>query len=410
MIGPDGARALRRLAGAGAVRAAGPADSVAGRVPAYVVRPPAVDALAAVLAAANDRDWAVVPRGAGTRMDWGAPPARCDVVLETRALRRVLAHVPGDHVAVVEAGVRAPELDERLRAGGGPPQRLMLDPRGAQRSTLGGAAAAAAAGPGRHRYGTWRDVLLGARFVLADGTVARAGGTVVKNVAGYDLGRLLLGSRGTLAVLVELAVKLHPLPEARATVVVEGVEPGDLVSLGAGLRRSAADVTAAELLWPEGQLVLRVEGSPAVASAEAADLARETGGRLAPPPVADQLWSRVSRRPWDGPGAIVQVAVPLAEVGQLARAVAGLRGRAALGLGLGTGGVRLEAAAEPLAELRTTVERLGGSCRALRVPPELAVAAESRPSPAALRLAAELRAAYDPRSTLSPGRLGWGLP
>ena len=403
-------RLLGRLAGADAVRPGRAADRVAGRAAGWVVRPRSADDLAAVLAAADERGWGVVPRGGGTRMAWGAPPTRCDVVLETGGLDQILEHVPGDHVAVVGAGASLALLAGRLRASGGPPQRLMLDPPGGEGTTVGGVAAAAAAGPRRHRHGTPRDLVLGARFVLADGTTARSGGKVVKNVAGYDLAKLLVGSRGTLAVLVELSLKLHPEPEAAVTVVVDGTAPGDLAGLAPAVRRQPVELAAAEFLWPERRVALRVEGSPEVAAAEAGAVARAVAGRALAPAAAKRLWEAVGRRPWDGPGAIVAVALPADRVGALVEMVGPLAIRATLTVGLGTGTVRLPDEPSHLERLRERTEALGGTCRPLRVDPARSALAASRPDPAVLRLMAELRHQFDPRATLSPGRLGWGLP
>src|SRR5438067_6359722 len=139
-----------------------------------------------------------------------------DVVLSTARLNRVLEHEPGDLTAIVEAGLRLSELQAALGPHG---QMLALDPPGDP--TIGACLAGDLSGPRRHRYGAMRDLVIGVTVVLADGTVASSGGKVVKNVAGYDLGKLFSGSRGRLRLIARVALRLHPRPAAAATVVGE---------------------------------------------------------------------------------------------------------------------------------------------------------------------------------------------
>jgi glycolate oxidase FAD binding subunit len=204
-----------------AVRPAWPRDAVAGVMPSWVASPASVEEASAVLRAAADHDLAVVPRGGGTKLGWGAPPRRCDVVIDTLRMDRVLEHAAGDLVARVQAGVTMAQLSGEL---GGAGQQLALDlpaAAGAGRNgspTIGGVLATGTAGPRRLRYGTPRDLVIGITVIRADGTVARSGGKVVKNVAGYDLGKLFAGSFGTLGLIVEATFRLHPLAAATAFV------------------------------------------------------------------------------------------------------------------------------------------------------------------------------------------------
>jgi glycolate oxidase FAD binding subunit len=207
-----------------AVRPAWPRDAVGGVMPSWVASPASVEEASAVLQAAADHDLAVVARGGGTKLAWGSPPRRCDVVIDTLRLDRVIEHVAGDLVARVQAGVTTTHLAGVLGAAG---QQLALDLPGtgviggAGRNgspTIGGVLATGTAGPRRLRYGTPRDLVIGITVVRADGTVARSGGKVVKNVAGYDLGKLFAGSYGTLGLIVEATFRLHPLPAATAFV------------------------------------------------------------------------------------------------------------------------------------------------------------------------------------------------
>lgn len=201
--------ALARIAGAEAVSPAhAETDGIDGVQPGAVVAPPDVETLAEVLRFAHRGGLAVMPRGGGSKMSIGNIPPRADIVLSTARLNRVLDHEPGDMTASVEAGCTLADLQRHLAREG---QRLPLDPPHAN-ATLGGILAANASGPRRALYGTARDHVIGVRFVRADGVIAKGGGRVVKNVAGYDLNKLMIGALGTLGVLVEVHVKVGPLP------------------------------------------------------------------------------------------------------------------------------------------------------------------------------------------------------
>src|SRR5437867_6320775 len=157
-------------------------------------------AVAGVLSRANLAGLAVIPRGGGTKLDWGRPPRRADVVLSTARLARVLEHAWADMTATVEAGCTLARLQQTLAEHG---QRLACDALWPERATIGGVLAANDNGPLRARFGALRDLIIGVTLVLADGTVAKSGGKVVKNVAGYDLPKLATGSFGTLAVITQ---------------------------------------------------------------------------------------------------------------------------------------------------------------------------------------------------------------
>jgi FAD/FMN-containing dehydrogenase len=195
-----------------------------------VIEPETDQALAAALKDASEHNQTVVIRGAGTKNDWGRTGPRADVVIEMRRLNRVLAHQHGDLTATVEAGATLREVNETLARHG---QWLPLDPPFADRATIGGILATNDSGPLRHRYGTPRDLVIGVRLATTDGTVAKAGGQVVKNVAGYDLSKLVTGSFGSLAAIVSATFKLAPLPRATKTIVIS---TSDLETLGEVVR------------------------------------------------------------------------------------------------------------------------------------------------------------------------------
>jgi glycolate oxidase FAD binding subunit len=233
-----------------------PADAVAGVIPSFVASPSSTAEVAALLRAAAEAGLAVVPRGAGTGLSWGAPPSRCDLVVDLRSLDQVLEHAAGDLVARVQAGATIGQLSVTLGSAG---QQLALDVPA--EATVGGVVATGTAGPRRFRYGAPRDLLIGITVVRADGVVAHSGGKVVKNVAGYDLGKLFAGSQGTLGVITEVTFRLHPLPAAVAWVTAEfgPAERAGAVAAAAAAAGSPLVPSAVELDWPGGsQRPLRV--------------------------------------------------------------------------------------------------------------------------------------------------------
>jgi glycolate oxidase FAD binding subunit len=199
-----------------------------------------------------------------------------DVVIVTRYLNRVLEHETGDLTATVEAGIHLSALNERLAGHG---QMLALDPPGDP--TVGAMIAGDLFGPRAHRYGRARDLVLGVTVVLGDGTVANAGGKVVKNVAGYDLGKLYCGSEGRLGLIARASLRLHPRPEAARTLAVPVGAADEAQDLVRALLRSPLVPSAVDLLWggEESTLALLFEGSEA-ATAEQVERARDLlGGR-----------------------------------------------------------------------------------------------------------------------------------
>ena len=237
----------------------------------------------------------MVPRGAGTGLAWGAPPSRCDLVVDLRSMDHVVEHEAGDLVARVQAGATIGQLAVAFGSAG---QQLALDVPA--EATVGGVVATGTAGPRRFRYGAPRDLLIGITVVRADGVVAQAGGKVVKNVAGYDLGKLFAGSQGTLGVITEAAFRLHPLPAAVAWVTAEfgPAERAGAVTAVAAAAGSPLVPSAVELDWPGGsQRPLRVgvllEGTgPGVAerSRQMSELLAAPGGAVSVAETAPARW------------------------------------------------------------------------------------------------------------------------
>lgn len=241
---------LSRLtdATAGSAREGTDLDAVDGLRPRWVVSPADTEGVAAVLRTAHDEGLAVVPTGSGTKLGWGAPPQRLDILLQLGRLDALVDHAAGDLVAVVGAGRRLDDLQGDLSSAG---QWLAVDP--ARRGTVGGLVATADTGPTRLVHGPVRDLVIGATVVRADGVVAHAGGRVVKNVAGYDLSKLLTGSFGTLGVLTQVAVRLHPVPEASRWVVVTVPSAQHARELVQGVVHSQLVMTGCELERPAGE-------------------------------------------------------------------------------------------------------------------------------------------------------------
>lgn len=212
-----------------------------------------------------------------------------DVRLDRMA--RILHHEAGDLTCTVEAGIHLSELQVALAPHG---QRLSLDPPGDP--TIGACIAANRSGPLRHRFGAPRDLVLGVTLVLGDGLVASSGGTVVKNVAGYDLGKLVCGSRGSLALIARVALRLHPVPSAAATLVVETDDAARVVTdLGA----TRTQPSAVDVLHP-GRVAVLFEGTPAAVDAQVRSARDAVGGDEMGP----ETWEEARRRQAEAAGVL----------------------------------------------------------------------------------------------------------
>lgn len=356
-----------------------------------VATPASAEEAGEVLAAGGT----VLARGAGTKLDWGAPPRSVDVVVDTARLDRVVEHAAGDLVVVVQAGVRLEALQEVLAGAG---QRLALDPP--LSGTVGGMIATGLSGPRRLLHGGVRDQILGATLVRADGTVSRSGGKVVKNVAGYDLAKLACGSYGTLGLVTEAAFRLHPIPPAAAWVVVPAEDPHAAVQ--AALHGQFVP-TAVEV--DGGTVAVLLEGTEAGVKARTAQALAALG------PDAE-----VADRPaWWG-------TLPDGEVLVRLTCSPGLFGRlhaAARGLGVplrgsaGVGSLWAGLPADPgrVAEVVTRL-RAGdwdGTVQVLRAPAEVRAAVDAWGPVAGLELMRRVKDGFDPQHRLSPGRFVGGI-
>ncbi len=250
------------------------------------MRPATVQEAAALL---KGFEQPVRPVGGGTK-PW--LPARDEAVLETGGLDRILEHNVGDFTAVLEAGVPFAEAQRAFAEHG---QRLAWDPPDPGGATIGGIVATADSGPLRHRYGGVRDLVVGINVVLSDGTIAKAGGKVIKNVAGYDVAKLFAGSFGTLGLIASVSVRLHPLPEQTATVVIEHHNPDQLLEDVLELARRPLEADKFDVTWAggHGRILLEFSGASALDQAgRVGDDPRRRLGRRARRCSAAPSWSR----------------------------------------------------------------------------------------------------------------------
>ncbi len=259
------------LAGAMA-RSGMTADLIDGVKPRLVVEPGSAEDVAALLAWASRERLSVVFRGSGTKLAWGRPPGPIDLLIGMRGLHRVLAHADADLTATVEAGATVEEVNAVL---GRCRQWLPIDaPDGA---TVGGAIATNDSGPLRHRFGTPRDLLIGVHLAMTDGRLIKAGGTVVKNVAGYDLSRLVSGSFGSIAAIVSATFKLLPVPRSFQTLIAMFPDSDAAVRAVTSLGDSQLEPIAVEIQatharrdTPPYNLLIRFAGAPAATASQAA--------------------------------------------------------------------------------------------------------------------------------------------
>jgi len=416
------------LTDAGALAAA----AVDGATPRWVARPRSVEEVSGVLALASAERLAVTPRGSGSSVGMGRPPRSLDLVLDLSRLTAIVDYVPEDMVASVEAGLTFDALSARLEPRR---QRLALDVIGGGARTIGGVLATGASGPLRYRYGTGRDLLLGVRFVQADGTVTWGGSRVVKSVTGYDVPKLLVGSLGTLGVIVGATLRLHPMPIATgswlcsfdsaaaadrflAELLASSLEPERLVLQNAAARRRCGRAGAGlAVLVSVGSAEEAVESQGAALGAMAS---RHGGAFEAMPESA-----------WSGLAPALDAPVVLALAGEVRRIVAwlgraeALAARAGLELsavGQAGNGVLHLALAGPrsaresiaqglLAPLRQELAGEGGGVVVERAPAPLKAGLDVW-GPIAPELQAifeRIKREFDPHGILNPGRFVGGL-
>jgi glycolate oxidase FAD binding subunit len=409
------------------------ADAIAGLVPSFVAFPASTDEASALLRAAAAHGLAVVPRGAGTGLGWGRPPASCDLVIDMQAMDQVIEHAAGDLVARVQAGATMGHLASVLASAR---QQLAVD--APADATVGGVVATGTAGPRRFRYGPPRDLLIGITVVRADGMVAHSGGKVVKNVAGYDLGKLFSGSQGTLGLITEATFRLHPLPAAAAWVTGE-FGPADLggaASAVASAAGSALVPSAVELQWAGPPAVLQVgvllEGTPSGVNERAKQMSELLAAAGAAPIAAT---SETPFSWWEAeagaPGTVVRVTFWVAQLADVLEALAaagasaGIRPSVSGAAGAGVLYARVDpatgadTAARFVRGLRDRLEGVfarsadgsglvRGGMAVVAAPAAVLAAAGPDGLPPGFDLMRAVKDQFDPDDRMFPGRFSWG--
>ena len=362
---------------------------------------------ARVLGAAAERGAPVRIVGAATKLGWGSEGNPPQVELSTTGLDRIVEHNEGDFTAVLEAGVPLATAQEVFA---GARQMLAIDPPGGE-ATVGGVVATADSGPLRARFGAARDLVVGITVALSDGTLAKAGGKVIKNVAGYDLAKLFAGSYGTLGAIVQLSVRLHPLPPATATALGETDDPSALAAAAADLSHSPLEQHGLDVRRRDGGSAVLVRFGGVAPRSEAEAAARRLADHgLSTEIVEDdeELWRTQRQGQRSATGTVVRVSglqTQLASVLSLAqRTDAALVGRAGLGLSW----LALEdrdpgEAVAAVAELRR--ELAPSACTVLDAPPEVRRQIDpwGPTDPAALALMRRVKERFDPAGVCNPG-------
>ncbi len=418
----------QRLAAVLGERAVDRASLGPGRGQLPRASPASVEELSELLRLAARERWTLIPCGLGSKLGWTALPARADLLVSTRRLAGMLRHEPADGTLSARAGTSMQALREQARAGG---HFLTPDMPAPSRATLGGTVAAGQSGPDRLRFGPVRHHVLGAQVLLSDGTLARSGGQLVKNVTGFDLHRLYTGSHGSLCLILEVALRLHPEPEHEAFLVAEAADaagalalaraalelPAHLVSLtlergephlgGRSWSLGARLFGKREAVEAELALCRRAldgcrasEGAAARAAAEAArDRAFDAGDR---PWLHGQCWPTKLERAL---GALER---------RLADSALHVRLRIEPGVASIDAQLAEDAAPEHVAEFlrswRRDLDELGGQVE-LRDAPEawLAQVSPWHAAPRGLSLMRAVKTKLDPAGLFATGRLAGGL-
>jgi glycolate oxidase FAD binding subunit len=403
----------------GDVSDAGPADAVDGVAPALVARPASTAEVADVLRAAAATGLTVVPRGRGTKMTWGRPPERVDLVLDLGRMDAVVDHAAGDLIVEAQAGAPLAAVQETVAGAG---QRFALDdPIG--NSSVGGALATNLSGPRRVASGTTRDLLIGCTVVRSDGVVAKAGGRVVKNVAGYDLGKLFIGSFGTLAVLTQAVFRLHPLPAARRVVTVPFDRPEEAQRLVQQVVHAQVVPGAIEVDRPAegpGSVAVLLNGIEEGVAGRTASTLRLLGSDAREQTELPPGWGAF---PWaaDRKQTALKATFALSGLARVLDAARSTADAAGVRLDLrGSGGAgvlygALAADADVAAvgavvdRLRAVCTELGGALVVLDGPAEVKAAVDTWGPIPAIDLMQRVKERFDPERRLAPGRFVGGI-
>jgi glycolate oxidase FAD binding subunit len=375
--------------------------------------------LATALRWADAAGLTVVPRGGGTKLAWGNRPVRADLILSTARLDRVIEHAWADLTVSVEAGCTIQSLQNALSQHG---QQIAMDPLWPERATVGGILSTNDTGTLRIRYGALRDLIIGVTIALADGTLASSGGKVVKNVAGYDLPKLITGSLGTLGVITRAVFRLHPLPRKvqSFTFVARDLDDANRLVLAVQSSKLAHTGLQARFTAEIASVVdVRFEGTDLGLAAQAEALRK----LVAPATVTatcEEVW-RARQELWSSAetAAIAKISVLPASISETyghIRRLADSLGVAwsAVVQGTGLGWLRLGPSSTPaihqvLHTLRPELEHLGGSLTVLHRPATMPAMEAWGNCGDAFPLMLSVKQQFDPRGTLNPGRFVGGI-
>jgi len=388
-------------------------DAIDGFQPSKVIAPGSAQEVAKVLQYCSSAGVAVIPRGGGSKLALGNRPQKADLILSTERLNRVVEHVWGDMTVVVEAGCTIEGIQNAVKQHG---QRLALDPLWPERCTVGGLIATAESGTLRIRYGAVRDLVLGVEVALPDGSLIKVGGKVVKNVAGYDLTKLVIGSLGTLGVITRAVFRLHPVPVATATYSTLLSNAPEAAKLVLALLDSHVIYTGLQLRATRPDhiaLDVRLEGIPESLQDQFAKLGKvATGFTFTESPA--EVWDARQKLFANAAGAAVaKCSVLPSQLGALCEAVFRQAKQSAATIvaqGTGIADVRFEAAdakALPriLDDIRAELWALDGTLVVQQCPPAIKESLDVWGAlKDALPLMQEIKGKFDPARTLNPGR------
>ena len=405
------------------VRAATAADAVCGVTPRLVLEPTSEQQIAAALRLANDAGLGVIPRGGGTKLAWGNPPSRADVILSTARLDKIIEHPWADLTVSVEAGCTIQKLQNALAQHG---QRLALDPLWPARATIGGVLSTNDSGSLRLRFGALRDLIIGVTLALPDGTLASSGGKVVKNVAGYDLPKLATGAFGTLGVITQATFRLHPTPIQSRTISATARDSRDAQRLVFAIQNSKLAHSALQIRFVDAQqpqLDVLFEATEAGCSAQVDQLK----SLLAPTAIVDSgpaVWNARQDLYSEGRRSITNAAVArlsilpvqIAETHDLLSQIASathVRFNAVMqATGLGT----ILLTGDPvgigkaLHALRTELESKVGGSLTIEEAPAISSPVNCWGEPGdRMTIMQMVKRQFDPKSTLNPGRFVGGI-
>jgi glycolate oxidase FAD binding subunit len=412
--------------------------TIEGKTPNAVVLPQTIEEISEIMKIASSESLAVIPWGGGTKISFGREPSRADVVLCMSQLNQVLEHEASDLVAATQCGITLKEFQGVLKEKN---QFLAIDPPHLDRgATVGGIMATNDSGPRRLRYGTMRELLIGIKVVRSDGAIVKGGAKVVKNVAGYDIPKLYVGSLGTLGIIVEGIFRLYPIPELSQTYLVSFSTPVEFQETVLSILNSSLVPTCLETLSPvlmdaisdklnlnlsrgEYALAIRIESvGKAVRDqvSKVKDICGERGGEgiLIEGGLEETLWEEIREFPWRNPGnnkAVCKVSVLITDVPRVFQALEELSTKSGLGIyssaraGNGILIISIEGEMLPIIEatksLCNLVSSLKGNMVIQDAPPFLKSQVDVWGEVgASIKVMERLKSHFDPKGILNPGR------